>query len=263
MVQCNRMEEAREQLAVHMRGGKIMNKIDRLLVFGDIHGNWERFMDVYQKVNVNPENDLVVFLGDYLDRGKNPVPVMDWVLKHFETKNMIFLRGNHEQMFYESLHNEGQDAGMVDFQISSPKSLWFAEGSGGFETYKAIGKSGRGKYLIAAWLQLIEKMSLYAEIEVNGQKYWFVHADCNPEQPLAKQGSKKLLWERNLAKYPGLHQETQIIVLGHTPVQALYFGSKPQWLNQGKVVLMDTGSFLEDGHISCANLLTKEVWQSN
>ena len=28
---------------------------------------------------------------------------------------------------------------------------------------------------------LIEKMSLYAEIEVNGQKYWFVHADCNPE----------------------------------------------------------------------------------
>ncbi|WP_303815771.1 metallophosphoesterase [Selenomonas ruminantium] len=74
-----------------------MNKIERLLVFGDIHGNWERFMDVYQKVNVNPENDLVVFLGDYLDRGKNPVPVMDWVLEHFGTKNMIFLRGNRGQ----------------------------------------------------------------------------------------------------------------------------------------------------------------------
>jgi serine/threonine protein phosphatase 1 len=110
---------------------------------------------------------------------------------------------------------------------------------------------------------LIEKMSLYAEIEVNGQKYWFVHADCNPEQPLAKQSSKILLWGRALAKYPGLHQETQIIVLGHTPVQALHLGSKPQWLNQGKVVLMDTGSFLENGHISCANLLTKEVWQSD
>ncbi|WP_303815769.1 hypothetical protein [Selenomonas ruminantium] len=66
-----------------------------------------------------------------------------------------------------------------------------------------------------------------------------------------------------MAKYPGLHQETQIIVLGHTPVQALYLGSKPQWLNQGKVVLMDTGSFLENGHISCANLLTQEVWQSD
>ena len=246
-----------------MRGGKFMDKIERLLVFGDIHGNWERFMDVYQKVNVNPENDLVVFLGDYLDRGQNPVPVMDWVLEHFGTKNMIFLRGNHEQMFYESLRTEGQDAGMVDYRISSPKALWFAEGSGGFETYKAIGKSGRGKELITAWLQLIEKMSLYAEIEVNGQKYWFVHADCNPEQPLAKQSSKILLWGRALAKYPGLHQETQTIVLGHTPVQKLRLGSKPCWLSQGRLVLMDTGSFLENGHISCANLLTKEVWQSD
>ena len=130
---------------VHMRGGKIMNKIERLLVFGDIHGNWERFMDVYQKVNVNPENDLVVFLGDYLDRGKNPVPVMDWVLEHFGTKNMIFLRGNHEQMFYESLRTEGQDAGMVDYRISSPKALWFAEGSGGFETYACTG--------VVSWFQ--------------------------------------------------------------------------------------------------------------
>ena len=106
-------------------------------------------------------------------------------------------------------------------------------------------------------------MPLYAEVEVDGHKYWFVHADCNLEQPLEKQKSKTLLWSRNLAKYPGLHQGEQIIVLGHTPVQALRLGSKPCWLRQGQLVLMDTGSFLENGHISCANLLTKEVWQSN
>ena len=239
-----------------------MDKIDRLLVFGDIHGNWERFKDVYQKVGFSPDKDLVVFLGDYLDRGQTPVPVMEWVMEHFGTRNMIFLRGNHEQMFYESLRNEGQTEGLVDCRISSPKSLWFAAGSGGFETYKAIGKTGRGKELIAAWLKLIEKMPLYAEIGVNGQKYWFIHADCNPEQPLSEQSSKTLLWERGLANYPGRHQAEQIIVLGHTPVQKLYFGSKPQWLNHGKVVLMDTGSFWENGHISCANLLTQEVWQS-
>ena len=83
-----------------------MDKIDRLLVFGDIHGNWERFKDVYQKVGVSPDKDLAVFLGDYLDRGKTPVPVMEWVIEHFGTRNMIFLRGNHEQMFYESLRND-------------------------------------------------------------------------------------------------------------------------------------------------------------
>lgn len=55
-----------------------MDKIERLLVFGDIHGKWERFLNVYQKVGFNPEHDLMVFLGDYLDRGENPVPVMEW-----------------------------------------------------------------------------------------------------------------------------------------------------------------------------------------
>ena len=238
-----------------------MDNIDRLLVFGDIHGKWERFLNVYQKVGFNPEHDLMVFLGDYLDRGENPVPVMEWVLEHFGSKNMIFLRGNHEQMFYEALRDESLKDGLVDFRIESPKYLW--GDNGGKETYRAMEETGRLNELTTAWMRLIEKMPLYAEVEAEGHKYWFVHADCNPEQPLENQKAKTLLWSRNLAKYPSLHQGEQIIVLGHTPVQALRLGSKPCWLRQGQLVLMDTGSFLENGHISCANLLTKEVWQSN
>ncbi|SEA31441.1 metallophosphoesterase [Selenomonas ruminantium] len=238
-----------------------MDKIERLLVFGDIHGKWERFLNVYQKVGFNPEHDLMVFLGDYLDRGENPVPVMEWVLEHFGSKNMIFLRGNHEQMFYEALRDESLKDGLVDFRIESPKYLW--GDNGGKETYRAMEETGRLKELTTTWMRLIEKMPLYAEVEAEGHKYWFVHADCNPEQPLENQRAKTLLWSRNLAKYPSLHQGEQIIVLGHTPVQALRLGSKPCWLSQGRLVLMDTGSFLENGHISCANLLTKEVWQSN
>ena len=54
-----------------------MDKYDRLLVIGDIHGKWERFKSVYDKVGFNAEKDLIVFLGDYLDRGDAPVPVME------------------------------------------------------------------------------------------------------------------------------------------------------------------------------------------
>ena len=49
-----------------------MDKYDRLLVIGDIHGKWERFKSVYDKVGFNAEKDLIVFLGDYLDRGDAP-----------------------------------------------------------------------------------------------------------------------------------------------------------------------------------------------
>ncbi len=43
-------------------------------------------------------------------------------------------------------------------------------------------------------------------------------------------------------------------LLGKPPV--------PQVLADGHVILMDTGSFLSEGRISCMDLLTHEVWQS-
>ena len=56
-----------------------MADIDRLLVFGDIHSKWDRFQETYRRVDFDPEHDKMVFLGDYLDRGENPVAVMEWV----------------------------------------------------------------------------------------------------------------------------------------------------------------------------------------
>ena len=83
-----------------------MDKLDRLLVFGDIHGKWNRFVEAYRKVGFDPDKDMMVFLGDYLDRGEQPVPVMEWVLEHFGQRHMIFLRGNHEQMFYNAMREK-------------------------------------------------------------------------------------------------------------------------------------------------------------
>lgn len=59
----------------------------------------------------------------------------------------------------------------------------------------------------------------------------------------------------------GFHGEA-IIILGHTPVQLLGKPPVPQVLADGHVILMDTGSFLSEGRISCMDLLTHEVWQS-
>ncbi len=238
-----------------------MNKFDRLLVVGDIHGKWERFMSVYDKVQFDAEKDLIVFLGDYLDRGDNPVPVMEWVLEHYGQKNMIFLRGNHEQMFYDAFEELESGEGRKCFSLDSPLALWLE--NGGQTTYEGIRKTGRKDELIPKWLDLIKKMPLCFEIEVNNQIYWFVHANCNPDMPLTEQDDIDLLWRRTLAVTPSLHNGQQIIALGHTPVQSLGHGAKPQWLQDGRLVLMDTGSYLGTGKISCADLLSGEIYQSS
>ncbi|BAL82645.1 putative serine/threonine protein phosphatase [Selenomonas ruminantium subsp. lactilytica TAM6421] len=238
-----------------------MDKIERLLVFGDIHGKFDRFMEAYQKAGFNSDKDLLVFLGDYLDRGEQPVPVMEWVMENFGKRHMIFLRGNHEQMFYKAVKEKDESTNLLSFLFGSPKALWL--NNGGRITYSEIEKTGRKDVLLDNWLKLIEQLPLYTEVEANGKSYWFMHADCNPEVPLAEQEEKTLLWGRSLAMHPELHQGEQVIALGHTPVQALGYEAKPQWLQDGKLVLMDTGSFMENGRVSCADLLSGEVYQSS
>ena len=238
-----------------------MDKLDRLLVFGDIHGKWNRFVEAYRKVGFDPDKDMMVFLGDYLDRGEQPVPVMEWVLEHFGQRHMIFLRGNHEQMFYNAMREKEETSNLLSFLFGSPKSLWL--NNGGSITSSEIEKTGWKESLVDSWLKLIEQLHLYTEIEVNGQIYWFMHADCEPDVPLTEQKTKTLLWDRSLAMHPQLHQGKQIIVLGHTPVQALGYQARPQWLQDGRLVLMDTGSFMENGRVSCADLLSGEVYQSS
>ena len=238
-----------------------MDKLDRLLVFGDIHGKWNRFVEAYRKVGFDPDKDMMVFLGDYLDRGEQPVPVTEWVLEHFGQRHMIFLRGNHEQMFYNAMREKEETSNLLSFLFGSPRSLWL--NSGGSITSSEIEKTGRKERLVDSWLKLIEQLHLYTEIEVNGKIYWFMHADCEPDVPLTEQKTKTLLWDRSLAMHPQLHQGKQIIVLGHTPVQALGYQARPQWLQDGRLVLMDTGSFMENGRVSCADLLSGEVYQSS
>ena len=52
-------------------------------------------------------------------------------------------------------------------------------------------------------------------------------------------------------------------------MQALGYEIKPQWLQNDRLVLMDTGSYLEpvgpfrEGRISCADLLSGEIYQSD
>jgi hypothetical protein len=111
-------------------------KIERLLVFGDIHGKWEKFLSAYEKVNFNPEKDMLIFLGDYLDRGENTVSVMDWVLEHRGRENMLFLKGNHEAMFYEALkpYREGL-RDWDEVELTYELMLWLP--NGGKATLKA------------------------------------------------------------------------------------------------------------------------------
>ncbi len=81
--------EARGRLA-------IIHPKERLIVVGDIHGDLYTFNTIKQLFI--PDTDLLIFLGDYADRGPQSVEVIEGVqelIKNYPGK-IISLKGNHE-----------------------------------------------------------------------------------------------------------------------------------------------------------------------
>lgn len=68
---------------------------ERVIVFGDIHGDLEALQ---AGLEIATNNDFVIFLGDFADRGPEGVEVIDTV-KRYITENAarsIGIKGNHE-----------------------------------------------------------------------------------------------------------------------------------------------------------------------
>lgn len=223
----------------------------RLLAVGDIHGCYDMFIDLWQKVAFHPNEDMAVFLGDYIDRGPDSAKMMEWVMAHQNQPNMVFLRGNHEAMMYDSFRR-------------SASSLWHY--NGGRTTLSSMHRENKFTKLLAPWLDAIQNMPLYQQISVNEQNYIFAHGNIYPEVPLDEHSPDNFYWDRTLAMSPQYYHGEDILVFGHTPVQTLNEGLLEEpfpWVRRyGHIILMDTGSYFPQGRISCMDVITGQVWQS-
>jgi protein phosphatase len=73
-----------------------------LVVVGDIHGDFITLQKIMERIDfinfLKNESNLLIFLGDYIDRGDYSIEVLLFLckLKSFYPKNVLLLRGNHE-----------------------------------------------------------------------------------------------------------------------------------------------------------------------
>ncbi|GIN87436.1 hypothetical protein J6TS2_38220 [Heyndrickxia sporothermodurans] len=66
-------------------------------VIGDVHGCYYTFHNLLNK-HWNKVNEMIIQLGDLIDRGKNSPQMVGFAMKlskHFPNQ-VIFLKGNHE-----------------------------------------------------------------------------------------------------------------------------------------------------------------------
>lgn len=87
-----------------------------LYAIPDIHGRFDLIAKLYQAIQEDiqkikdPQGSIIVFLGDYVDRGSNSKEVLDFLMSLQNTDNIehVFLLGNHEDMMVRGL--SGDDA---------------------------------------------------------------------------------------------------------------------------------------------------------
>lgn len=197
-----------------------------IYVIGDIHGCLEPLMKLMDQVKLTQE-DRLIFIGDYIDRGPDPKGVIDYLLTL--KGNMTFLKGNHEQMFLDYL--DGKD-----------KLLFLM--NGGNATLRSYGGPSN---VPEAHLKFLKGLRLYEETD----EYLFVHAGLRPGIPLEQQNPEDLLWIRGEFIYsPKRYPKT--IVFGHTPMEEV--------LMLPDRIGIDTGC-VYGGKLTCLVLPSRELIQ--
>ncbi|MBU2055051.1 MAG: serine/threonine protein phosphatase [Proteobacteria bacterium] len=211
----------------------------RLLAIGDIHGCNHKLQRLLARIDLDPNADKLVFIGDFIDRGPDVRGVIETIIDLKETcKNMICLRGNHEDMFL-NYYREGRD-----------EELFFANGGGitlsSYGLTLADARAGRG--FPENHLRFIASLPLSYETEA----YFFVHAGLRPGIPVARQSTEDLLWIRH-EFIDSEYDFSKTVVFGHTALHE-------PLLEKNKIGI-DTGA-VYGGCLTCIELPSRKIHQA-
>lgn len=197
-------------------------------VFTDLHGCDKALQKIIKEIQ---PNQLVVFLGDAIDRGPsnyNTVKRLMW-LKGMLKDRFVYLRGNHEQMFIEALTQEssvgvfldnGGRVTMYDMWITLPHNK-----RGDFQSFLTdIFYSGEEGFLF--FKKQFKDMHDYlmgGEIYRKWDSVLFTHAgfdsDFSVDEWEKKTDYLDFMWIRN--HYTKENKTGLVNVFGHTPTSLI------------------------------------------
>lgn len=211
----------------------------RVYAVGDVHGRLDllkQLLGMIEKAEAAwpAERAILIFLGDYVDRGPDSRGVIELLLNGLpERFEQVFLRGNHEEMMLQSL----QSAEMFDFWalnggIATARSygLDIAENTPVHE----LDSGAICRALSQAVPQSHKDFIRNLPVKVEAGDYLFVHAGVRPEVPLNAQSDRDCLLIRNeFLTYRG--DFGKVVVHGHTPMP------EPESLHNR--ISIDTGAF--------------------
>lgn len=214
-----------------------IGEIDRLIAIGDIHGCNIALKSLIKEINPQPE-DIIVTLGDYVDRGPDTRGVIDTLVELGTVTRVVAIRGNHEEMMLSVLHD------------GAPHHEWLRHG--GVETLDSYGFDGNLDFLPPEHERFLESLGDYFVAD----NFFFTHAAYDPDVALENQPPDMLRWYPLTEGLPARHRSGLVAVVGHTA------NRDGEILDAGHLVCLDTYCY-GGGWLTAMEMKTRTVWQAS
>jgi len=206
----------------------------KIFAVGDIHGCYKKLRVLMDHLPIDYREDTLVFLGDYIDRGDGSYEVVEYLAGlRKQHPGIVFLKGNHEELFFNYLSGEDE----VSFLFN-----------GGEQTLKGYMSADGDISVPKAHLDFFNSLQLYYETD----DYIFVHAGLKDGVPLEQQKPEDLLWIRN-PFIESTYDFGKMVVFGHTPY--------PEVVVKDNKIGVDTGA-VYGYKLTCIELPAKKFHEA-
>jgi len=209
--------------------------MNRTIAIGDIHGCAQALAALIDAIEPT-KNDVIVTLGDYVDRGPDSRGVVDLLIELVERCRVIPLLGNHEAMLLDSFH--------------SRDCFEFWQQCGGRETLESYG--GSLSLVSPMHMAFFQACRRFYETD----SHFMVHANYDPILPLDEQPDRLLLWEHIVYTMPRPHESEKTAIVGHTPQVS------GEILNLDHLIAIDTYC-VGGGWLTALEINTGQTWQAD
>ena len=186
-----------------------VNAEKRVFVIGDLDADYEKFLYALNSVDFDKENDVLISLGDVIDRGNDSLKLLDT----FSLLGVHMVLGNHEHMMLESLIANDPVA----------YKLWVKNGGDWHLREDTEKLNAACELLIACPLSILldykgEKIGLSHTISQ--------HSDWNTINTNKEQLVGDYLWDRQVVKQDKLYTNRGVLfsIHGHNATE------KPFWI---------------------------------
>lgn len=184
--------------------------MEQAFCISDIHGCYEEFLALL--AHWQHEQELLVLIGDYIDRGPQSKEVVAYIQQLTRTygEQLIVLKGNHDAMLLEFI--DAPTGKLAERFLRNGGEQTLASFIG--EQVQAMTTVEQAAYMQHHYSDTLAFLASLPEMYEWGDVL-FTHAGFDATKPLSQQTATDLLWLRGHYAVPNTTGKRN--VFGHTP----------------------------------------------